>query len=490
MDFLDPRKRKAHIRRLYLGYILVAIAIGLGATVLLFASYGYGVDRRGNVFQNGLVFLASTPDAAQVKITNQQKTYNETVVTSDRLELKADNYDFQFLKQGYKPWQHSFDIRGGTIERLVYPFLVPETLETDVDEQYTANPGLVSQTPDRRSILVQQPNSLTNFQVFDGSDTAKAPTSFSIPASLLPQAAPAKPYELIEWSTDNRHILVRYDADGGPVFLVVDRQDPAQSLNINTEFGVQPTKVSLRDKDPERFYIILPDKRLMAAETGDDTLQELAAGVLDFKSHGNDDVLFVTTAGAKADKALAKIRSDQRTYEIRELPLTDRYVLDLAQYRNKWYMVVGANSAKEAYIYRDPVLALQNANNSTPTIRTIRLDNPQQARFSATTRFVAVQNGSNFVVYDAEKDQQYKFTVNPNFQAPETVRWMDGHRLMGVTDGKVLIIDFDGTNQQTLSPIVVGTQPMFDDNFEQLNTLAPAESGQTLTNTLLRVQEN
>jgi hypothetical protein len=59
---------------------------------------------------------------------------------------------------------------------------------------------------------------------------------------------------------------------------------------------------------------------------------------------------------------------------------------------------------------------------------------------------------------------------------------------MGSTEGKVLIIDFDGTNQQTLSPIVAGTQPMFDDNFEQLNTLAPATTGQSLTNTSMRVQ--
>jgi len=488
MDFLDPKKRQAHIRRLYIGYVLIAIAIGLGAVVLLFASSGYGVDRRGNVFQNGLVFLASTPDSAQVKITNDSKSYSQEVVTSERLELKADTYNFQFLKQGYKPWQHSFDIKGGSIERLVYPYLVPEILTTKVDEQYQTAPGLVTQSPDRRTILVQQPASLTEFQVFDSNDLAKAPTVFSLPANILPAGSPVKSFQLVEWSTDNRHLLVRYDADTGPVFLVIDRQAPAESLNLSNHFGLAPTKASFRDKDPERFYIILADRRLVTADANDRLVTDVATDVLDFKSHGNDNILYVTNTGATDPaKVRAMIRQDDESYLVRELLASPTYVLDLAQYRNQWYIVVGASSAQEAYIYRDPVLALQQANNNTPTIRTIRLTSPSRAMFSATSRFISVQSGSNFVVYDAEKDQQYKYTVNPAFDDPASVRWMDGHRLMGSTEGKALIIDFDGSNQQTLSPMVPGSQLMFDDNFEQLNTLAPAATGQALTSTSMRV---
>src|SRR5690606_14087249 len=113
-------------------------------------------------------------------------------------------YNFQYLKQGYKPWEHQFDIRGGSIERLVYPFLVPENLTTTVEEQYAAPAGLVTQTPDRKTILVQQPGSLTEFQVFEAANLAKAPTTFSLPAGLLPAGAPPRAYQLVEWSTNNR----------------------------------------------------------------------------------------------------------------------------------------------------------------------------------------------------------------------------------------------------------------------------------------------
>lgn len=488
MDFLDPKKRKAHIRRLYIGYVLVGIAIGLGALILLFASYGYWVDRKGNVFQNGLVFLSSTPDSAQVKITNSSKSFSETVVTSERIELKADTYDFQFLKQGYKPWQHTFPIRGGSIERLVYPFLVPETLKTTPVQSFAANTGLVTQSPNRNTIVVQQPGSLTAFQVYDSNDLAKEPTAFTLPADILPAGSVAKPYQLVEWSTNNRDLLVRYDADTGPIFLVINREEPEKSRNLNVYFALAPTKVLLRDKNPEKFYMQLGDQRLISADVSNKAVRDIASAVIDFKPHGEDDLLYVTTAGAKPDKAVAVIRSENKTYTVRELPLAPGYVLDLAQYANRWYVVVGANTANEAYVYRDPVLASLQAKNPSVTIRTLRMANPQRVSFSANTRFIALQNGSNFVVYDIEKDQQYKFTVNPNFDDPNAVRWMDGHRLMGSAAGKATIIDFDGTNQQTLSPMVSGSQPMFNGNFEQLNTLAPSGAGQALTTTNMRVE--
>lgn len=487
MDFLDPKKRKAHIRRLYIGYVLVGIAIGLGALILLFASYGYGVDRSGNVFQNGLVFLASTPDGAQVKITNQSKKFAQDVVTSDRLELKADTYNFQFLKQGYKPWEHSFEIRPGTIERLVYPFLVPEKLTTKTAKSYPVNPGLVTASPDKKAIVVQAPDSLTDFQVFDSNDLSKAPQTFSLPAGLLPSGSAVKPYQLVEWSTNNRSLLVRYDGESGAQFLVLDRSDPTRSFNLNSYFGLAPTQVAFRDKDPERFYMTLPDGQLIRAEVTNKLTTPIAANVRDFKSHGADDVLYVTTDGASdPSKVRAMIRQDDKSYVVRELPVADDYVLDLARYSNKWYVVVGASSASEAYVYQDPVLAAKNTA-VVPTIRTLRLQNPSLISFSATSRFIALQSGSNFVVYDAEKDEQHHFTVTPGFDDPASVRWMDGHRLMGGAAGKALIIDFDGSNQQSLSPIVPGTQLMFNNNFEQLNTLAPATTGQALTSTAMRV---
>lgn len=489
MDFLDPKKRKKHTRRLYLGYILVAIAIGLGALILLFAAYGYGVDTKGNVFQNGLVFLASTPDEAEVKVRSKDGLYNQTVITSDRLDLKAQEYSFEFLKQGYRPWKRTVDVRGGGIERLVYPLLVPEQLNTANDEQYSAAVGLATQSPDRQTILVQQPGSLGTFDVFDAEDTTKSPQSFTIPSSVFPANAQAKPLTLVEWSTNNRHLLVRYDHASGPVFIMIDRAAPAQSFNINARFSVSPVQVTLRDKDPGKFYVLLKNKQLASLSLDAPTPDPIATNVAAYKSHGDDTLLFVTTNGrSAAENVVAYMRQNSESYKLRELPKGTGYVLDLTQFNNQWYVVAGSKAADEAYVYRDPIeIYRRNDDTSVPTIRTLRVSSPQSASFSANSRFVAVQSGQNFAVYDAEKDRQYRYEISNKFDKPGSVQWMDGHRLLGTTGSNAIMFDFDGINRQILSHAQPGRSVMFSPNYDRLYTLVKSPDGSALTRTSLRV---
>src|SRR3990167_6869978 len=60
MDFLDPRKRRAHHIRLMIGYGLMAVAIVLTATILVYWAYGYGFNTKtGGVVENGLLFVDS-----------------------------------------------------------------------------------------------------------------------------------------------------------------------------------------------------------------------------------------------------------------------------------------------------------------------------------------------------------------------------------------------------------------------------------------------
>jgi hypothetical protein len=60
---------------------------------------------------------------------------------------------------------------------------------------------------------------------------------------------------------------------------------------------------------------------------------------------------------------------------------------------------------------------------------------------------------------------------------------MDGDRLTYVSDGKLVIFDYDGTNQQTLIPAASTYLPAFAPNYKFVYTFAPpATDGQTLLN--------
>jgi hypothetical protein len=56
---------------------------------------------------------------------------------------------------------------------------------------------------------------------------------------------------------------------------------------------------------------------------------------------------------------------------------------------------------------------------------------------------------------------------------------MDGHRLVGSTNGNIFVMDYDATNKQTLLPTLLQDGGNFDRDYKHLIIVAPsADSGQ------------
>lgn len=495
MDFLDPKKKKAHKIRLFVGYFLMAIAIGIGAFVLLYAAYGYSVDRSGNVFQNSLVFLASTPDSAEANITDIRAGSTQRATTSTRLVLPAGEYSFELLKEGYRPWSRTIMLGGGQVERLLYPFLFPDDLVISDRQLYAVPPELSTVSPDRHWIIVQSPTQFNVFDVFDANNPQTIARPIVVPAHLFTPTAQQQKLELVEWSTNNRHVLLRYIFDGQTEFILLDRESPQNSININKHMGVNPVTATLRDKHFERLYLLMPDGQLFRANTRTQTTDLLLQNVVTFWPHGSDTVAYISNRDTTETKQVSvNILEADQNYEIRTLPQSEGYLIDLARYNDRWYLAVGAATSDRIFVYRDPVEAIRSRGTSSlSTTRTLRLDNPQKLSFSNNAQFISVQSGQHFVVYDAETDLQHRYTIEEPFDNAVPAIWMDGHRLTGVTKGKILVFDFNGINQQVLSPALPLTNAMFDRDYTGLYTVAPSVNvtgRYALTRTELRVENN
>src|SRR5579871_947654 len=151
MDFLDPRKRRANRNRLFFGYVLVSIAILLGAVILVYSAYGYGINTKtGDIVQNGLLFLDSKPSGADIYINGQ----NHGSKTSARLILPAAKYTVILKRSGYRDWTKTFSLQEHSISRFVYPFLFPLKPSPVPLKSYTAEPPLATASPDRHWLLV------------------------------------------------------------------------------------------------------------------------------------------------------------------------------------------------------------------------------------------------------------------------------------------------------------------------------------------------
>ncbi len=156
MDFLDPNKKRAHIRRIYIGYFLMGIAILLSAFILVYISYGYKLDSQtGNIVQNGLIFINSGPESSSIFLNGKANGSTEK-----RLTVPEGKYDIELRRDGYDSWKKTIQLSGSSIERLIYPKLFPSELKTSQVKSYDTNPAFSTQSLDRKWVIISQPNSI------------------------------------------------------------------------------------------------------------------------------------------------------------------------------------------------------------------------------------------------------------------------------------------------------------------------------------------
>ncbi|MBC7708403.1 PEGA domain-containing protein [Polaromonas sp.] len=469
MDYLDPRKRLRHTIILYVGYILIGIAILIATVVLLYQAYGFGVDRKGTVIQNGLVFISSQPRPADIYINNKL----ERTQTNTRLSLPENSYDVRVQRDGYQPWQRNVTIEGGKVAHYDYPFLIPKTITSTKLQTYEQVPGLVTQSPDKRWLMVLQPGSARAFDVYDLKNPVKEPIALTVPESII-SAGAAESWRLVEWADDNQHVLLQHVFDAKTEYVLVDRQDPLRSENLTATLGVNPSQLTLIDRKFDRYYIYDADTlSLSRASLRTPALVLVLSDVINFKSYGSETLLYATKTGASAGKVRISLQSAGRIYTIRSVAADATYLLDVTKYDGSFYVVVGASSASKVYIYRDPVAQIGNDLFRSPTpVQVLHVDQPNFVSFSSSAQFITAENGPHFAVYDIETKHGYNYTAKQPLDAPQAhAEWMDGNRLTYISNGKQTIFDYDYQNVRTLGAGLPAVLPMFAPDFKYSYTI-------------------
>lgn len=488
MDFLDPKKQKKHARRLVVGYILIGLVLLLATTILLYQAFGYGIDRHGRIFQNGLVFLSSLPEDAEIYIDGERKENN----TNTRLLLPAGQYVVELKREGYRTWKRAITVEGGTTQRFDYPVLFASTLEPQDIKQYSTTPFLVTQSPDKRWVFVQVV--ADTFDLYDLDASNPVPASFSIPAEVLAAGSTTLSWKETAWARDNRYLVLQrlYERDGqqSSEYVLVDRENPALARNLTVAFGFSPTILQLRGEVFDQYYLYdQPNGALFTASLDRPTPKPYLDGVLSFQPDGPDTVLYVTNKEAPPGKALIRMKQGEDNYTIRQVASDAApYLLDLARYDSAWFVAVGASGEDKIYVYKNPIESLKSSSGEVLVpVHILKVDNPTYIAFSPEARFVAIEAGQQFATYDVKNGKGYAYEIENQLDAAHGhATWADGYRLTSTSEGHVLIFDYDGTNRQLLSPASAAAQPLFTREYRRLFTLNGAN---VFTSTNLRIQQ-
>jgi hypothetical protein len=479
MDYIDPAKERRHRLTLIVGYFLVAVVIILGARILLYQASGYGI-KQGKVIQNGLTFFSSQPNPANIYVNGKLAKKR----TNTRLYLPSGIYTVQLKRDGYRTWQRKIELEGGEVQHFDYPFLFPTTLTGKKQHDYSAAPLLATQSPDHRWWLIQPPGSLNNFELYDLKNPQKlVTTSLALPAGVLTKAAAQENLVLAEWADDNRHVLLQHNYDGKTEYILLDRTNPEASINLSTKLSTTASKIELANKKFDRYFLYDPASKLVQSATIDSPAPvPILQHVLAYQSYGTDTFLYFSDDNVTAGKVALRMLTGSTTTQLRTFPAGSNYLVDLTKYSGDLYIVVGASSENKLYIYKDPIGQLNAVpKHALIPSQVLHVIQPNYVSFSDNAQFIVAENGSQFGVYDIENEKGYNYSSELSLDAPQVhASWMDGDRLLLTSGGKLIVFDYDHTNQQTLVTNNPAFLPAFAPDSKYLYTLAPAPTaGQT-----------
>ena len=492
MDFLNPKKQRQRKIQLIIGYILIFIAISLATLVMLFWAYGYGIGKNGEVVQDGLLFLASSPSPANIYIDN---VLNSST-TNSRLQLQAGNYSLELTRSGYRPWFGNVTINGDSVLRVGYPYFFPTKIITTTIASYLTQPGLMLQPPNGQLLLVQQPdgNDFSSYNLSNPKQVAPTLTTISVPAGILTNPNEPASWKLVGWAGDNVHVLLKRTYSTGSEYILMDIQNPSASINLTKTLALNSTTTVQLDNLQYDHYYLLDSSNGSLSEV---TLSQphssilLLSNVSAYKSYGSN-IVYATTTGAPSGNVNVNFYDGSQSYIIRHIPTDTSYLLDMEQYNGNLYVACGSPATSEVYVYMNPTSSLSSSVNQTLVpVDILRANDPNYLEFAPGGQYIIDEGGNTFAVYDAMNNNGYNYQLHQLSIAGDLhASWMDGAHLYISSGGSVSVWDYNGTNYQTLQPAVTGSIVLFDPTEKWAYVIAGSSSSGApyhLTSTALRI---
>ena len=483
MEFPDPEDKRARTKRLFTGYALLAVFIAFTSLILVYLAQGYGYDPYKGVQRSSLVFFASSPVSSFVYVDGQKKDKTDL-----RLTLPEGTHQIALKQDRYRDWNKVINIDGGSVYYYVYPKLFPNDITLGVNESYAKAPVWQSQSIDKRWLVLQTQADSPTLTLLDLLKPTSEAVNLALPTDqLLKNSNGFGAILPIEWADDNVHLLLKQTlSDGKVAYIIVDRENPSLTQNVSTKISLPVgMALSLRDKKYDKYYTHNQTSGSLATADLKNGLQPtplIASDVISFDSYGDNIVLFVTYAGAKENEAKVKILNNKTdTYNLQTLKRdpNNKYLLNVASYAGDNYYVAASAGSNNVYLYRDPLAKAKPTDTNLPKpFLDLYLANPEFVSFSDNSRFVSIQAGKKFVVYDAELNRAHRYTSSLSIaERGQQALWMDSYRLSAVTDGKAQVFDFDGSNVQALTASRPENQAYFDKDYKYIYTLINQADG-------------
>lgn len=475
-------------------YIVTIIAIAVLATIMILLTLGYRLDKDHHLAQGGLVQFATTPSGAQVWIDGS----NLGSTTSTQSTLAAGQHEFSYSKQGYHDWKKTLDLKAGSILWLNYARLVPNKLTPSTVATFSGV-GSAKAAPDNTMIALIESKDTPKISLQIIKDQNVKAKEITLPAdSYTPSPDPQnQTFTIDSWSPNSRYLLVKHTYNADKVeWLRVDSQGDNKVINLTNDLALDLDDLTFRPSNADQLYALSgPDKDLRRINLIDTTISApLAQNVANYSVAGDGMITYVTASDKTAKTRTVGYVSDGSTKHqvLRTFDGSDDNPLFVASglYYDQRYVAISDGSKLTIFTATLPDSAATGASLGLKvyTTQDLPFANPDALTITTHGRFVSAEKGGRSTLYDLELDRLTSLTFendkHSNVVTP-TLGWLDNYVRYNDANGMLQIQDFDGTNLQTIMPVVEGLDATLNPNGKYLYGFTKKSNGEIA---LARVQ--
>ncbi len=449
------RQRRMQNVRLIITEAVMTVVVVIMVIVLTFVAMGYKFDQDGELSQNGLVQISTTPSGATVVLDGETLFAR----TDTSRSLSAGSHTIELSRTGYDSWQKTINILSGWLYKLDYPRLFKQERESSEVKRFEKGLEFLSMSPDRSSILYADENSLTwhwlkvrNNDVSDTDISVAEVFGFEADATELPGVI-----KEIRWNDDGDRVLVDWANGEVHDYIMVNLNRPENSLNLTTAFGMDFSKVMPASSSAERL-MVLENGNLRTISTGNKEMSQiLLSNVADFANY-ESEVLFVTLPNGDGVSTIGYYVDGNKTPITLQTVAGSGVDLAISKYLDARYLIMAIGPEVTIYMAND--LRADVSMEDLELVKRVESSvAPDKIETHNRGRLVMISNDKHILMFDAEQTQVNEFDLETT-----PTGWLDGFILTNVVDGKLVIRDFDGENRRELVGAKDGFQAMVTSN--------------------------
>lgn len=440
---MNPEQFKKQNIKVIISEAFMVIAVIITVIVLALLVSGYWLNSNFEIERNGMLQIASIPTGASVEIDGQVSSWLER--TNSSKILTSGSHTVKLTKDGYDSWSKEVNIAEGLLYRLHYPrlFLKERQLESLIDTSKYTDASISS---DHNAVLLINSTSEWAYVDLDTDNPAPRKIDISTLFSGVSLADDAKVGVLtdeiidLDWDYDASHVLIEARNGEAVEWVLLDINNATKSINLTKEFGADFSRVEILDNNSNTLIAVqnhnlhkidIPGRLLSAV---------LVKDVIDFDHYNNEIVFSARESVTEAPKTMPG-------YYVGFLKLGDRETTTLEQLKNPVKVAIGKfyDSKYIAVLDEDLLTVHQKDAYQDETMQYIISFVPNTIKVGHDGEFLLLVKDHTLATVDFEATIVHQWEIEDHFG------WLDNDMLYTVSNGDLIVYDFDGLNRRVIA---------------------------------------